>query len=75
MTSLLFEVLFTMGESSMASYAQGIGVGLAMICYFVALIKSDHPKDPEISRMGEYVSEFSKISCFKVFKYVNYELV
>lgn len=44
MTSLFFEVLFTMGESSMGSYAQGIGVGLALVCYFVAVVKSDYSK-------------------------------
>jgi len=46
MISMFFEILFTQGDSSLGSYAQGTGVGIAIVCYFVALIKSSHPKGP-----------------------------
>jgi hypothetical protein len=75
MISLFFEILFTMSSSNVASYAQGFGVGVAMIGYFVALIKTDQPKGLEMSKMGEFITEFSKLGCFQTFKYPNLQLL
>ena len=76
MVSLFFEALFTTGESNFGSYAQGFGVGIALVAYFVALLKSERPKKEDtLAKMGEYVTEFSTLGFFKTFKYANYQLI
>ena len=73
MVSLFFEALFTTGSSNFGSYAQGFGVGIAIVAYFVALLKSERPrKEQEVAKMGDYVTEFSTLGCFKTFKYPNF---
>ena len=43
--------------------------------YFVALIKSEPPSNREVSKLGEYVSEFNCLGCFKTFKYCNFQML
>ena len=76
MVSLFFEALFTQSDTNFGSYAQGFGVGIAMVAFFIALLKSDHPKkEYEFPKLGEYISEFSKLGCFQLFKYPNFQLI
>ena len=42
--SLFFEILFTLGQINFWSYAQAFGLGLAILGYFIALLKSHPPK-------------------------------
>ena len=53
----------------------GIGIGFAIVIYFVALVKQKYPKDSLFSKFGEYLSEFATNSIFQNFKYVNYIMV
>jgi hypothetical protein len=50
----------------------GVGIGLAIVIYFVALIKQSYPKETEFSKLGDYLSEFTTNSTFINFKYVNF---
>ena len=55
MVSLFFEALFTQNDTNFGSYAQGFGVGFAILMYFIVLIKTDFPKREEMSKLGEYI--------------------
>lgn len=53
MVSLFFEALFTQSDTNFGSYAQGFGVGIAIVAYFIALLRSDPPKkDYEFPKLG-----------------------
>lgn len=52
--SLFFEVLYTQHSSNFWSYGQALGVGLALVGYFIALVKSQYSG----SGMGEFISEY-----------------
>jgi len=56
--------LFTQGSFNFWSYAEALGIGLAIFGYFIALLKADVPKDGYVCRLGEYVSEFNCLGCF-----------
>lgn len=64
-----------MGSSQLWSYAEGAGVGVALICYFTALLKADQPKPRQLSKLGEYITEYNMLGCFKTLKYVNWQLL
>jgi hypothetical protein len=42
---ILFEAFYTASSADFWSYAMGVGIGFAIIIYFIALIKSSYPKD------------------------------
>lgn len=69
--SLFFEVLFTVGHLNFWSYAEAFAFGLLILGYFIALIKSDVPKQPSTSRLGEFISEYNCLGFFRIFKYCN----
>ena len=65
-----------MEDSNMISYLQGIGVGIAFAIYFTVLLKSSPPRRAEeVSKVGEYLTEFNSIGCFQRFKFPNYVLL
>ena len=43
--SIIFQAFYTSSSGDFWSYAMGFGVGIAIILYFIALIKSSYPKD------------------------------
>ena len=45
------------------------------MAYFIALLKSDPPNQNSTSRLGEYISEFNCLGCFKIFKYGNLQII
>jgi hypothetical protein len=53
----------------------GIGIGFAIIIYFVALIKQSYPKEDEFCKLGEYLSELTTNSTFQNFKYINLVMI
>ncbi len=77
MVGIFFEALFTT-ESYFWSYAQGFGVGIAILIYFIVLIKSDQPKinkGASFAKLGDYITEFNSIGIFQVFKYANSQML
>jgi hypothetical protein len=43
--SIIFEAFYTTDSSDFWSYAMGVGIGFAIVIYFIALIKLPYPKD------------------------------
>jgi hypothetical protein len=49
-------VFYTTKSSNFWSLAQGLGIGIAIIVYFIALIKESYPINDAYSKLGEYIS-------------------